>query len=305
MRRGLSLLELLTVIAIVSLLAALLLPAVQAARESARRLQCSSHLRQIVLALQNYEALHQAFPLGNASSHSFLVQLLPQLEQQALATELKNPGATWREDDLFVAVFHCPSDGKSRSAPAVTNYCGNMGYDAQTRGFNGIFNHFTPSYSDPAFRGFAVRSVQVTDGLSQTAIVGEILAGRGIFFDGERLRTNWWTALSFGPGDHDNFVQACLGQLFVTPGPMGVELRGIPWIEGYAGSTLYTHCITPNNLSCRNGSSVPWGAYTLASHHPTGVMVGYADGHLGFTSDTIDREVYRALGTRAESEVIP
>jgi hypothetical protein len=83
---------------------------------------------------------------------------------------------------------------------------------------------------------------------------------------------------------------------------LGFGNRGIHWMRGSAGSTLYSHCITPNNLSCGNGSSVPFGAYTLASNHANGVQLAYLDGRVAFVNDSIELRVWRAQGTRAGND---
>jgi prepilin-type processing-associated H-X9-DG protein len=148
---------------------------------------------------------------------------------------------------------------------------------------------------------------QITDGLSQTALVGEwLVSERTTINFGARRRRNWLTAESFGPGQNDQFIQACVSQQFqIAPSghPVGFGTRGVQWMEGGAGQTMYSHCISPNNISCSNGGSIPFGAYTLASNHPGGVMVAHADGHLEFYPDAVDLVAWRALGTRNGGEV--
>lgn len=315
MRRGLTLVEVLVVIAILGILAALLLPAVQAAREAGRRTQCASNLRQIAIAVHAYEGVYECFPPGSGGSYSFLFASAPYLEQQPIYDRVRSynlhfpdlPTALRKE--CTVHLFHCPSDGLRRSEP-VTNYTGNFGYDFLTRGSNGLFDPLSAAFSDPKLRGNFIPAAAVTDGLANTAMVGEILVGdyfAGIH--GARLRRNWMTAESFGPGQHDQFVAACLGQQFdvwpTTSVAVGFADRGNHWMAPGAGNTLYSHCITPNNLSCQNGSSIPFGAYTLASHHAEGVQVAFADGHVTFVNDSIDTTAWRAMGTRAAHDVVP
>jgi prepilin-type N-terminal cleavage/methylation domain-containing protein/prepilin-type processing-associated H-X9-DG protein len=314
MRRGLTLVEVLVVIAILGILAALLLPAVQAAREAGRRTQCASNLKQIALAIHNYEGINECFPPGNSWSYSFLFASAPYFEQQALYDRVRSYQAffpdlpTTLKRECAVSILYCPSDGLRRGEP-VTNYAGNIGYDFVTKGSNGIFHPFYLDYPDPQLRGYVISMAAVTDGLSNTAMIGEwLVSDRDAGIRGARLRRNWMTAQSFGPGEHDSFVGACLGQLFETwptGEPVGKPSRGNHWMTEGAGTTLYTHSIAPNNFSCLNGSSVPFGAYTLASNHPEGVQVAFADGHTALVASSIELQAWRAMGTRAGGEVAP
>jgi prepilin-type N-terminal cleavage/methylation domain-containing protein len=309
MRSGLSFVELVVVIAIIAILMALLFPAIQAARESARRTHCASNLRQIALALHSYEARHRSFPPGNSDSYSFLVALLPEIEMQQLFERIQAFDSAIYDLPLSVKqeavpLYRCPSDDVSRWNDAAANYVGNMGYNVQALGFNGIFHHFNLGYPDPKFAGACFRTADIVDGLSHTAVVGEILVGEGR--GRARLRTNWMTGEAFEPEERETFLEACLGQRFrvlPTGEAVGVGNRGFPWMASGAGTTLYTHCLPPNNLSCSNGSSVPWGAYTLASNHPGGVVLEFADGHIDFITNSIQRTVWQAIGTRAGREV--
>src|SRR6478672_3439320 len=122
-RPGFTLIELLVVIAIIGVLIALLLPAVQAAREAARRMQCTNNLKQIGLALHNYHDVHGRFPLGSilvntpngAYRQPFLAALLPFLEQRNLYASF-NYNLSFQVDEnqttraSVVNVFNCPSD---------------------------------------------------------------------------------------------------------------------------------------------------------------------------------------------------
>src|SRR5438105_322910 len=138
---GFTLIELLVVIAIISVLIAMLLPAVQQAREAARRVQCKNNLMQIVLALHNYEMAHECLPPGSvdpmrpirnaATGYHFgwMVQLLPYLDQGPLyrhfdpsvsVYDAANDGARNRN----IVMFHCPSNWNLRSATGATSYAG-------------------------------------------------------------------------------------------------------------------------------------------------------------------------------------
>jgi prepilin-type processing-associated H-X9-DG protein len=130
-------------------------------------------------------------------------------------------------------------------------------------------------------------------------MLGEILVGDGPNFS--PLRTRWFTANCFNTGEFDQFLKACLSRQYAANpngSARGSTFRGLPWIEGQAGYTLYTHSLTPNQLSCVNGGMTQFGAYTLASSHPNGVMTAFADGAVNFVANSIDIHVWRARGSR-------
>ena len=147
-RPGFTLVELLVVIAIIGILVALLLPAVQMAREAARRMQCSNHMKQIGLALHNYHDVNKIFPpaaiwgapvagqsLQRAYHHTWLVMLLPYMEQQVLYDSIDGRLRIWGQSAVSkeVPILRCPSDGDFRinnetHGIAITNYAGSEGY---------------------------------------------------------------------------------------------------------------------------------------------------------------------------------
>jgi prepilin-type N-terminal cleavage/methylation domain-containing protein/prepilin-type processing-associated H-X9-DG protein len=212
-RRGFTLVELLVVIAIIAVLIALLLPAVQAAREAARRIQCVNNLKQIGLALMNYESAVGAFPYGEAP-HNFgsnnvpsaLCLMLGQLEQAALynACNFSHQGpGFWNYIDAAnstvqltrVNAFLCPSDlyrvsfaARNIPTPGGSNYQGNAGVDAYAflsgttgRGGPGSTNQFSgvfPSYS------ISVTIARITDGTSNTVAFSELVKGQGAYSGG-------------------------------------------------------------------------------------------------------------------------
>jgi prepilin-type N-terminal cleavage/methylation domain-containing protein len=193
-RAGFTLVELLVVIAIIGVLVALLLPAVQAAREAARRGQCQNHLRQVALAAQNYHDTMLRFPAGWCRPHnaSAICSLLPYLEQGNKAnafdwTQDINGAATnaaARSQD--VKVYMCPSDpGTGRFFTGLTglngseptgrnNYMPNMGSRAN---FAEVDNGVRMRANGIFFRNSAVRMAEITDGTSNTAIFSECQRG--------------------------------------------------------------------------------------------------------------------------------
>lgn len=205
-RPAFTLIELLVVIGVIGVLVALLLPAVQAAREAARRMSCQNHLRQMGLALHNYHAAYRIFPPGSLHEWSWEARILPQLEQGSVYQRFHfglEPFEQGNADELHheVPTLLCPSDPYSDeihvSEPlgglrfAHTNYLGSSA-DGADRGMFGY-------YASAAIR-------DVLDGTSQTLFVGE----RGVIDDGEDTH-GWWTwgagtmispSQSFREGDH-------------------------------------------------------------------------------------------------------
>ncbi len=193
-RKGFTLIELLVVIAIIGVLVALLLPAVQQAREAARRSQCKNNLKQIGLALHNYHDTHQAFPPGylykvgssseNASGFAWGAMLLPYVDQAPLYAQFNWNVAVWDSANeaprnRHLSVFLCPSDPVSSGSyvemgPTPENYAmgcyvGNFGppdLDATQEQRTGMFS-----------RNSKTRSSEVTDGLSNTLMTGERVNG--------------------------------------------------------------------------------------------------------------------------------
>jgi prepilin-type N-terminal cleavage/methylation domain-containing protein len=192
-RRGFTLVELLVVIAIIGVLVALLLPAVQAAREAARRSQCSNNLKQIGLALQNYHDTYKKFPpvaiMGRAGPlpqrayhHTWITAILPFIEQQPLYDSVDKARPAWGQAIVrtVVPTLHCPSDSGFGDEPsathgiAVTHYVANGGWHwwngAVVPGGNlpaGV------DYQGPFSGNQSTRMAQITDGTSNTILVAE------------------------------------------------------------------------------------------------------------------------------------
>ena len=199
-RRAFTLVELLVVIAIIGVLIALLLPAVQAAREAARRSECSNKMRQVGLALQNYHDVNKQFPpvaiLGNmqvpaphpAYHHTWLTYILPQLEQMPLynSIDFKQPAwgtAPQRVVSTQIAELLCPSDEFPGVADnhniAITNYAGTEGYHWHPQAGPFVMPGTPAGQPAGEYSGlFAIENNKNTfssikDGTSKTAIVGE------------------------------------------------------------------------------------------------------------------------------------
>lgn len=299
LRSGLTLVELLIVIAIIGLLIGLLIPAVQAAREVARRMRCSSNLRQIGLAISNYESLHKVLPPGSTQGRSLFVTLLPYVEQNDLARECEVGGVESLKGKV-ISLFVCPSDSAPKviaNGAAGTNYAGCSGsWSNDEYRFNGMFRTLEDM---PHYGGGPISMADVSDGQSQTAMVSEILRAVGSPL---RLRTNWQLPSYYEAGAIEDFAAACRGLPAspFTEGWLGDEwTRGTPWYDGgHFACTYYNHVLPPNQPSCLNQTIVLSAASTSSSGHARGVLLLYGDGHVEFVSDAVDLILWRKLGRR-------
>lgn len=308
-RGGLTLIELLVVLAVVGILVALLLPAVQAAREAARRVQCSGNLRQLGLALHGYHEVYGRFPAtqgGNGQSP--FVALLPHLEQVSLYNRINfdirigdfaNLTAVRSTPDVLA----CPSDATvARGAP--TSYAWSCG-----DGFYGLYSNgaFATGYSDLA-TGASIHEVR--DGTSTTAAASEWLPGDPE--PGDRRRGFYHPAGEAEWVDPADFASHC-SSLAALEGPHSPG-KGQDWYDGLWGRVAYDHFLPINAPSCYNGRRVgavpgivprPVAATcTAGSEHPGGANVLFLDGRVSFTTQTIALPAWRAMGTIAECEII-
>jgi len=333
-RGGFTLIELLVVIAIISVLIALLLPAVQAAREAARRMQCVNNLKQLGLAVHQYHDGNNCLPPGqllyiNWQDVSALVPLLLFLEQQNLYNAFNLADVypingmgpvlpayavnTTVARTQFVG-FLCPSDINRLTNPeGHTNYCGNSGSSPQSAevvdGRNGPFVAAEPGlgYSGTRVFGFA----NILDGLSSTACFSEKVLGLGIM---NQIDPGTPTSVCLAVGtsanatDTPGYYALCLSaNPNTTPLADGGGLAsGSIWTFGYLLQTRYTHIMTPNLQSCELGG--PWfgerGAVTASSRHPGVVNVSFCDGSVRGVGNSISPPTWWALGTIAGGEVI-
>lgn len=307
-RRGFTLVELLVAITLIAILAALILPGVQNARAAARRTQCRSNLHQLGVAIHAYHSDYDMFPLGAVTHKSMHVSILPYVEQAALARLVPDRPESdiGRWNDLGqhrVPLYSCPSDPWGDRTNAIgpvpvngtsysvygTNYAANYGTGVQAYGYNGMFSYDR------------IRSQDVTDGLSQTAAMAEILVGNG----GDDLRR----ALTrtpyelIGADQLEQFAHLCRRTAYSSRPPYDFD-RGFPWTEGHPSQGMYNHVLFPNDVSCTNESKVQEGAYSAASEHPGGAHVLFGDGHVRFVSTVVDFTVWRALGSRNGGEPV-
>jgi prepilin-type N-terminal cleavage/methylation domain-containing protein/prepilin-type processing-associated H-X9-DG protein len=309
-RPGFTLIELLVVIAIIAILIALLLPAVQATREQARRAACTNNLKQIGLALANYTDRHGALPPGYQSIYSATFQreigpgwgwasmILPDLDQQPLHDAIRfeaNLSGPWASTARLTSlnIFTCPSDNMPRSWTASDSetwlYMGavystsNPICDVAGSNYVGVFGIGEPGVNGEGvfYRGSFVQPSAITDGLSQTICVGE----RSKNLNLNRGMATWAGTV---PGAS---LWSCAPNPFDTDSGTCVREDGSGMILGHTGEG--------------HGPGDPMGDVNqFCSRHGKGCYFLYCDGHVRYLRNEMNYKVYVALSTRNRGEVI-
>lgn len=309
-RPGFTLVELLVVIAVIGILVALLLPAVQAAREAARRSQCNNNLKQMALACHNYHDSFQAFPFAYQQSISHHARLLPYLEQASLHDRI-NFNVSYSDPtnlavrNTIVKAFVCPSDVNMLppSLGGTNNYYGNMGttilYQAPSTVAGNPNNGFAP-HNGAFSAGLAVRFADVLDGTSNTAMFSE--KNRGDGSNGISTPASDTYQPGTYPATADQALADCLAVNPLDLSKQGYSNVGAPWLQPYHSTTVYYHVLPPNTRSCM----FPPGriATTAGSRHPGGVQVAMCDGSVRFVSQTVNLATWRSLGTRDQGDIL-
>ncbi len=298
-RRGFTLVELLVVIAIIGILVALLLPAIQAAREAARRSQCSNKLRQLALAVHNYEDTHGNFPSGNLSRlptnydasdwcrtrpgsdsrASWTVLILPYLEETAQydlfefgaaftsTSNVQGSTANHREFQTSNPAYQCPSDVNSRSTNNNISYYGVQGGGTSARCTSQSADRmfFT---NGVLFHNSEIGFRDIRDGTSNVFLIGETKYALTSGGRGDGIVTGWASA-----GKLDGW-----GMPITIAGAV-LQINSFPRHGGEADTLNYMTRL-------------------FGSFHPGGCHFALCDASVRFVTDTIDINVYRQLAIR-------
>jgi prepilin-type N-terminal cleavage/methylation domain-containing protein/prepilin-type processing-associated H-X9-DG protein len=313
-RHAFTLVELLVVIAIIGVLVALLLPAVQSAREAARRMQCSNNLKQIGLAAHNFHDVEGRLPYNtqfqggwdwnyqrNQRSWSCLARILPYIEQASLKEQMQilnstnaatdNKGKTLGQNlDILatpIKAFFCPSDVaiQKKADNIRANLQGVMITLSNYKGVNGS------NWCWGTFINNTPASTQMTPGSDCDGLQ----RGNGVFF---RLDFNKKQRLAnITDGTSNTFM-------------FGEDIPSInahctwPYANGVGGTTA----VPPNWNKKPNGQLYdPYNdwphLYSFRSRHPSGLQFAFVDGSVRFVSDTIAAQIYRDLSTTEGGEV--
>ena len=313
--QGFTLVELLVVIAIIGILVGLLLPAVQAAREAARRMQCGNNLKQLGLAMLNYESATKKLPaLGSYSAQgpginagrnwSWVIAVLPYVEQSGRYNALQAEGrpngpglpdpwsratgtpflnTVWNSD---IPNFSCPSDpppANRGESPSLLGYKVCVGDDYHQ-------NHFRPDQSNRSNRGiFQINRwsplASITDGTSNTIVLSETCnGGPDDVLGGVAVTMQAWNPAACLARRNPANPRKLTAPTRADFRPVnGRALDGRPYFVGFA--TM----VAPNGPTCHwGGGDDNEHMGTAQSYHTGGVQVCRADGSVGFMSQTID-----------------
>jgi type II secretory pathway pseudopilin PulG len=305
-RDAFSLKELLVVVTLICIGFALLVPVVEAARESARRMSCSNNFKQIGLAIHNYHSAYRRCPAAmfgtRANEHrlSGLIALTPFIESSPYWETVSNPRTDggvnypamgpvpwdsryqpWRE---AYATFRCPTDGNRKEKLGRTNYAFAVGDKIeglyQCNSVNDVRGFFAP--------GIALSFTDMIDGLSNTVMMTEIATLRFQRLQGQ-FALNRSASLVDSPSECDQVVDPLRPQYYDASATLSELGRGGAFADGAGGYSLVHTILPPNSPSCAIGNTDPLeGVFSAGSYHEGGCHVLIGDGAVIFITNSIE-----------------
>ncbi|MEW4454006.1 DUF1559 domain-containing protein [Bremerella sp. JC817] len=319
-RAGFTLVELLVVIAIIGVLIALLLPAVQQAREAARRMHCSNNLKQLGLAIHNHHDTYLRFPglrvnnggtrstdpQGNEGRNSGMMHILPYLEQSAIYDILSAPGnygginvlefgpireRVYPPYQATIPAFVCPSN-PSPAAQIWSRSWGPRSYAVSVgdtiNASHNLENPRGPFGRVDHGKQHQLTMASVTDGTSNTIMMAERAFGTsGNTRDIRGFFANNVSGLNTSP--ISCLTTASQGKYNTSQSVQEARAVGVQWFDGFPAFTGVTTVLPPNSPSCANDNwGDQWGLFSASSFHPGGAMVLMIDASVHFIPETID-----------------
>jgi prepilin-type N-terminal cleavage/methylation domain-containing protein/prepilin-type processing-associated H-X9-DG protein len=297
-RRGFTLIELLVVIAIIAILVGLLLPAVQKVREAAARAKCANNLKQIALAIHNYDNAYSILPAGAAidvkthctngagdcRGNSTFTVILPFEEQTALYSQY-DLKAGWQTNyptlgGTVVPLYICPSNGKWDQYPNRRDYFGIAGgRQPVSHGWRGDI------YVDGVFEiNSKIRLSDISDGTSNTLMVGESIHPE-----------KWGLGPGYGIGTQGGPTGWIMGAACTAP---NCPVSNRSYNRDMRNTTYSINSVIPN-IADDQQNDLP-----LGSQHTRGSLFAFADGHVAFLPDSTPVQVLHNLSSRNGGEVI-
>ncbi len=305
-RSAFTLVEMLVVITIIGILIALLLPAVQMAREAGRQASCRNNMKQISLALQEYHASMERFPLATIRGHvqhTCIPFLLPYLEKDLLHNEY-DFDRSWNHEEnqkainIQLDVLLCPSAVGSRTdkigdgkTAATADYAPPTAFSWELASLGLVEPQHYVANRQKMVRGImhpnnvsGVRMAEILDGSSSTIIFAE-----------DAGRPDHWTRKGRGPADHDN---GC-GNFNVSGG----RVRGAGWAD--VARSIPLHAFARDGLSCNGPCAINCtNNNETFAFHPGGATVAYADGRVKLIQENVNVAVYASLITMTGEELL-
>ncbi len=322
-RRGFTLVELLVVIAIIGVLVGLLLPAVQQAREAARRMSCSNNMKQLGLALHNYHATFNRLPYRSGGTNapwttngsnqwraSGFVLMLPQLEQSSLYEQISSPqtfngiafnpfGDNTRDSSTYelwatdIPTLLCPSSPELKLIGSVAfglNHYGFSGGDSAmfiTNNSPSSWQNAMNRVRGPFGRRTDRKFRDIYDGLSNTIMMGEITSSVGNRTHLGATARNQGQQVVDSPNTCLLTIDGATREFLPSVTTVSVS-RGQRWAGGAVPYTCVNTILPPNSPSCASGGWNAVGQYPVQSRHPGGAHVLLGDGSVQYISESID-----------------